>query len=248
MGDLPRLAQVRRSVRRARPGTTACRGGRRAPASRARTRAGAGVAVEVERVARRTGRRAARRRPPADPRRRVCPPGRPRAQQMAVSPSSSCWDTTVSGAAPARSPLASPRGLPRRVLRHPAADEAGHQARPSGAARLGTGRLRGRRCSCRCRRAWPSRVAPGRRRTTWSWPSGPTPPRSPGTSRATSTRIPKDGALWIAWPKKSSGIVTDITEDVVRREALEIGVVDVKVCAIDATWSGLKLVYRTRDR
>ena len=62
------------------------------------------------------------------------------------------------------------------------------------------------------------------------------------------TRIPKHGALWIAWPKKSSGIVTDITEDVVRREALEIGVVDVKVCAIDATWSGLKLVYRTTDR
>ncbi len=62
------------------------------------------------------------------------------------------------------------------------------------------------------------------------------------------TRIPKNGALWIAWPKRSSGIVTDITEDVVRREALEIGVVDVKVCAIDATWSGLKLVYRTKDR
>lgn len=62
------------------------------------------------------------------------------------------------------------------------------------------------------------------------------------------TRIPKDGALWIAWPKKSSGVVTDITEDVVRREALAIGVVDVKVCAIDATWSGLKLVYRTKDR
>jgi hypothetical protein len=62
------------------------------------------------------------------------------------------------------------------------------------------------------------------------------------------TRIPKDGALWIAWPKKASGIVTDITEDVVRREALAIGVVDVKVCAIDATWSGLKLVYRTKDR
>ncbi|MFN8169074.1 MAG: hypothetical protein U0S36_09860 [Candidatus Nanopelagicales bacterium] len=62
------------------------------------------------------------------------------------------------------------------------------------------------------------------------------------------TRIPKDGALWIAWPKRSSGVVTDITEDVVRREALDIGVVDVKVCAIDATWSGLKLVYRTKDR
>ncbi len=61
-------------------------------------------------------------------------------------------------------------------------------------------------------------------------------------------RIPKDGAPWIAWPKRASGVVTDITEDVVRREALAIGVADVKVCAIDATWSGLKLVYRTRDR
>lgn len=56
------------------------------------------------------------------------------------------------------------------------------------------------------------------------------------------------GALWIAWPKKASGIVTDITEDVVRRHALDIGVVDVKVCAIDATWSGLKLVRRLKDR
>jgi hypothetical protein len=62
------------------------------------------------------------------------------------------------------------------------------------------------------------------------------------------TRIPKDGAVWIAWPKKASGIVTDITEDVVRREALALGVVDVKVCAVDATWSALKLVYRTQDR
>ncbi len=61
-------------------------------------------------------------------------------------------------------------------------------------------------------------------------------------------RIPKNGALWIAWPKRSSGVPTDLTEDVVRREALAVGVVDVKVCAIDATWSGLKLVYRTRDR
>lgn len=56
------------------------------------------------------------------------------------------------------------------------------------------------------------------------------------------------GSLWIAWPKKSSGIVTDITEDVVRREALAASVVDVKVCAIDATWSGLKLVRRKADR
>lgn len=56
------------------------------------------------------------------------------------------------------------------------------------------------------------------------------------------------GALWIAWPKRASGVATDLTEDVVRELALANGVVDVKVCAIDATWSGLKLVVRVRDR
>lgn len=56
------------------------------------------------------------------------------------------------------------------------------------------------------------------------------------------------GMLWIAWPKKASGVRTDLTEDVVRRIALDGGMVDVKVCAIDATWSGLKLVYRLKDR
>ncbi|HSU14449.1 hypothetical protein [Longimicrobium sp.] len=56
------------------------------------------------------------------------------------------------------------------------------------------------------------------------------------------------GMLWIAWPKKASGVRTDLTEDVVREIALERGMVDVKVCAIDATWSGLKLVYRLTDR
>ena len=56
------------------------------------------------------------------------------------------------------------------------------------------------------------------------------------------------GMLWVAWPKKSSGVRTDLTEDVVRRIALDGGMVDVKVCAINATWSGLKLVYRLKDR
>ncbi len=56
------------------------------------------------------------------------------------------------------------------------------------------------------------------------------------------------GALWIAWPKRASGVATDLSEDVVRELALAAGVVDVKVCAIDATWSGLKLVIRLRDR
>ena len=68
--------------------------------------------------------------------------------------------------------------------------------------------------------------------------------RFPAMKRA----IDVDGGLWIAWPKKSSGVVTDITEDVVRERALAAGVVDVKVCAIDATWSGLKLVRRLQDR
>ncbi|MDO8210468.1 DUF3052 domain-containing protein [Conexibacter sp. CPCC 206217] len=57
-----------------------------------------------------------------------------------------------------------------------------------------------------------------------------------------------DGALWIAWPKKASRVPTDVTEDVVRELGLAAGVVDVKVCAIDTTWSGLKLVVRVADR
>jgi hypothetical protein len=56
------------------------------------------------------------------------------------------------------------------------------------------------------------------------------------------------GALWIAWPKKSSGVRTDLTENIVREYALAHGRVDVKVCAIDDTWSGLKNVIRVADR
>jgi hypothetical protein len=54
--------------------------------------------------------------------------------------------------------------------------------------------------------------------------------------------------LWIAWPKRSSGVPTDVTEDVVREVALDNALVDTKVCAIDETWSGLRLVIRTADR
>lgn len=61
-------------------------------------------------------------------------------------------------------------------------------------------------------------------------------------------RITVPGALWVAWPKKASGVATDLTEHGVRGHALEHGLVDVKVCAIDATWSGLKLVRRLSDR
>jgi hypothetical protein len=56
------------------------------------------------------------------------------------------------------------------------------------------------------------------------------------------------GALWVAWPKRASGIATDLDENVVRDVGLAIGLVDVKVVAIDATWSGLKFVRRLRDR
>ena len=60
--------------------------------------------------------------------------------------------------------------------------------------------------------------------------------------------IEQDGAIWVSWPKKASGVRTDITEDVVREVALPLGLVDVKVCAIDETWSGLKLVIRKANR
>jgi hypothetical protein len=56
------------------------------------------------------------------------------------------------------------------------------------------------------------------------------------------------GGLWIAWPKRSSGVGTDLTEDVVRELGLGCSLVDNKVCAIDDTWSGLRLVIRLRDR
>jgi hypothetical protein len=63
-----------------------------------------------------------------------------------------------------------------------------------------------------------------------------------------SRAIFPDGGLWIAWPKRASGVATDLTEDVVREVALARGLVDNKVCAIDQTWSALRLVYRLADR
>ncbi|WP_344613216.1 DUF3052 domain-containing protein [Dactylosporangium salmoneum] len=59
---------------------------------------------------------------------------------------------------------------------------------------------------------------------------------------------PPAGALWVAWPKRASGLTTDLDENVVRAFALANGRVDVKVCAIDQTWSGLKHVVRLADR
>jgi hypothetical protein len=60
--------------------------------------------------------------------------------------------------------------------------------------------------------------------------------------------ITRDGTIWISWPKKASKVPTDITEDVIREVVLPIGLVDIKVCAVDAIWSGLKLVIRKELR
>ncbi|MCC7131810.1 MAG: DUF3052 family protein [Gemmatimonadales bacterium] len=62
------------------------------------------------------------------------------------------------------------------------------------------------------------------------------------------TTLAPDGQVWVSWPKKASGVATDITEDTIRQVALPLGFVDIKVCAVDATWSGLKLVIRKELR
>lgn len=61
-------------------------------------------------------------------------------------------------------------------------------------------------------------------------------------------KLVTNGMIWIAWPKKSSGVTTDLSFDSVQRIGLDAGLVDVKICAIDDTWSGLKFVYRLKDR
>jgi len=61
-------------------------------------------------------------------------------------------------------------------------------------------------------------------------------------------KIAEDAAVWVSWPKKSSGMPTDITEDVIRAVALPLGFVDIKVCAVDDTWSALKLMIRKENR
>ena len=77
------------------------------------------------------------------------------------------------------------------------------------------------------------------------------------TTRAAdlSRRLPRlkgllvpNGGLWIGWPKKSSGVATDLAFDAVQRAGLDLGLVDNKVCAIDETWSGLRFVFRLKDR
>jgi hypothetical protein len=65
---------------------------------------------------------------------------------------------------------------------------------------------------------------------------------------ALAERIYPDGAVWAAWPRRAGGHTSDITDNVVREHALAIGLVDVKVAAIDADWSGLRLVWRVANR
>jgi hypothetical protein len=61
-------------------------------------------------------------------------------------------------------------------------------------------------------------------------------------------RVDPAGFVWVSWPKKSSGVATDVTEDAIRAVALPLGFVDVKVCAVTDVWSGLKLVVRKSER
>ncbi|HEY6789710.1 MAG TPA: hypothetical protein VI365_20615 [Trebonia sp.] len=70
------------------------------------------------------------------------------------------------------------------------------------------------------------------------------PQRLPALSR----RIHPGGAIWAAWPRRAAGHASDITDNIVRSHALEIGLVDVKVAAIDDDWSGLRLVWRASNR
>lgn len=61
-------------------------------------------------------------------------------------------------------------------------------------------------------------------------------------------KLSANGMLWIAWPKKSSGVPTDLSFDIVQQTGLQTGLVDVKICAVNEIWSGLKFVYRLKDR
>lgn len=63
-----------------------------------------------------------------------------------------------------------------------------------------------------------------------------------------AAKLKPDGMLWVSWPKKASGVKTDLTDNVVRELGLSAGLVDVKVCAVDEVWSGLKFVFRLKDR
>ncbi|HEY6241625.1 MAG TPA: DUF3052 family protein [Burkholderiales bacterium] len=66
--------------------------------------------------------------------------------------------------------------------------------------------------------------------------------------RDSLSKLRQDASIWVSWPKKSSKVSTDITEDTIREVALPMGLVDIKVCAVDEVWSGLKLVLRKKNR
>ncbi len=68
------------------------------------------------------------------------------------------------------------------------------------------------------------------------------------TLRTVLPKLKQDGMIWVSWPKKSAKVPTDVTEDTIREVALPLGLVDIKVCAVDDTWSGLKLVIRKELR
>jgi hypothetical protein len=61
-------------------------------------------------------------------------------------------------------------------------------------------------------------------------------------------QLKPNGMIWVSWPKKASKVSTDVTEDLVRNYAIKLGLVDIKVCAVDAIWSGLKLVIPVKNR
>ena len=65
---------------------------------------------------------------------------------------------------------------------------------------------------------------------------------------ALAKKLAPAGMIWISWPKKSSGVASDLDENIVREIGLQVGLVDVKVCAVDEVWSGLKFVIRVKDR
>ena len=72
--------------------------------------------------------------------------------------------------------------------------------------------------------------------------------RLPTLLQAAKVAIKKDGMIWVSWPKKSSGVPSTVTEDTIREVCLPMGLVDVKVCAVDEVWSGLRLVIRRSER
>jgi hypothetical protein len=73
-------------------------------------------------------------------------------------------------------------------------------------------------------------------------------PRLAGSLKRARSRLRADAAIWVSWPKKASKVPTDVTEDTIRELAFPLGLVDVKVCAVDEVWSGLKLVIRKENR